>query len=681
MKLLEPYFLYAFLALAIPILIHLFSLQKHKTVLFSNVSFLRQLQQKKSNITKLQKLLLLLIRLLLLSAIILAFCEPYLSKKERLVKTKQIVGLYIDNSFSMEANNDKGELLEQAKNHARSILKAHKGKDDFVFFSNELQGKHQRVIDYNDCLEAIDNTHIVPSILNMKSVIDRFKSITKNELNNPLELYLISDFQKTTCPEYFYTHHTNITTHLLPISSYPQANLAIDTCYLETPNHTLGQQEILSFKVSNTSNELIENLSVKLFINGKQKALSTLKVEPNSKTEAKLIFNNHTIGIQQAYIELSDATIAFDNRLYFNYRVERTTKVLSIHQGMPNKSLTSLFKDPLFEYTSKPLGKLNFSEFKKQNLIILEALSNPTTGFINSLKEYTKQGGNLLIIPSKTLNYNSCKALATALNIPEFTKLNNKKVTISSINKNHIVFNEVFEKYAKSTDYPEVNQYFSLANSYKNSEENILLLNTKEVFLNSYKNGLGSIYLQTSPLGSVANSLEKHALFVPLLYNIASQSSRTQQLYYTLGKDRIISLSETSTSQQWKLKKGSTLELIPEVRTMDQRVQITIPTILEEDGYFSLNNGLEERILSFNYNRQESVLSSWETEELESISKQHPHINVWYKEGLQLEEALKENRSGTPLWKVFILLGLLFILIESLLLKNWKKKAQINLEN
>ena len=146
MRLLEPYFLYAFLALAIPIIIHLFSLQRHKTVYFSNVAFLKQLRQKKGAISKLQKLLLLFTRLLLLSSIILAFGEPYLSKENKAIKSKKIIGIYIDNSFSMSANNEIGPLIEQAKNKARTIVNAHKDKDSFIFISNELQGKHQRII-------------------------------------------------------------------------------------------------------------------------------------------------------------------------------------------------------------------------------------------------------------------------------------------------------------------------------------------------------------------------------------------------------------------------------------------------------------------------------------------------------------------------------------------------------
>ncbi len=680
MKLLEPYFLYAFLALAIPILIHLFSLQRHKTVYFSNVSFLRQLQQKKSNITKLQKLLLLLVRLLLLSAIILAFCEPYISKKETLSKQQNIAGIYIDNSFSMSANNDKGQLIEQAKNNARSVLKAHKGKDKFVFISNDLQGKHQRILAYKACLEAIDNTVVVPTVLPLNLVIDRFKSLVQNELNSSAELYLISDFQKASSPESFYAQDQNLSTHLLPLNSYPQSNLSIDTCYLETPNHTINEQEWLVFEVSNTANQAIENLSVKLYVNGKQKALSSLKIEASSKTLAKLSFNNRTSGHQKAYLELSDANVTFDNRLYFNFEVQESTKVLSIYEKKSHSSLANLYSDPLFKFKQVSMGAFNYAEVNSQNLIILEDVMDPPSGLINVLKEYTNGGGNLLIFPSEKLNISSFKTLADALNIPEFTKLNSKKVKVSELNKNHVIFKDVFEKQALNSTYPEVSSYYSLANTYNSSKENILVLNTNEPFLNSYRNGMGSIYLQTSPLNSAANSIEKHALFVPILFNIATQSAVQDKLYYTIGTDRVVEIKKASSSKDWRIKKDD-LELIPEVRTLDHQVQVNLQNTLQEDGFYSLSNGNSEKILSFNYNRLESDLTAWELEELEENSNLFTHLNVWKKEGLKLEEALKENRSGTPLWRLFILLAVLLILLESVLLKNWKKKAPINLEN
>jgi hypothetical protein len=225
MRLLEPYFLYAFLALAIPIIIHLFSLRKHKTVYFSNVAFLKQIQEKKTHINQIQKRLLLLVRLSALSAIILAFCEPYTHEGEALKKEQKIIGIYLDNSFSMEAENEKGILMEQAKNKARTILSAHKGKDEFIFISNDLQGKHQRLLDAKNCLLAIDETQITASVLNLESILNRWDALKQNEINASAELYLISDFQKANFPIELFTTDSSFTTHLLPIESYPQSNL------------------------------------------------------------------------------------------------------------------------------------------------------------------------------------------------------------------------------------------------------------------------------------------------------------------------------------------------------------------------------------------------------------------------------------------------------------------------
>jgi len=681
MRLLEPYFLYAFLALAIPVLIHLFSLQKHKTVYFSNVAFLKQIRQKKSHINKLQKLLLLLVRLLLLSAVILAFSEPYISQNDAAVKDKKIVGIYIDNSFSMNADNEKGMLIEQAKNNAQNILNAHKDKDEFIFISNELQGKHQRILDYSDCLDAIDQTTIKAPVLNIKSVINRWNALKQNEINAEAELYLISDFQKASFSEEFYTQDSSFTTHLLPINSYPKTNLSIDTCYLESPNHSLGQQEWLYFEVSNESNKKLDNISVKLIINGQQKALSTIAVKAHSKTTTKLSFNNHTSGTQKAYIELTDPAIPFDNRLYFNFDVIEANKVLCIFENTSNKALNTLFRDNIFDYTESNVGVLNLANLNTQNLIILESINNPTSGLINALKLYTENGGNLLIIPAKDMNTDAYKTLAKKLRIPEYTKLNSGKVKVSELNKNHNIFKDVFEKHAKKSDLPEVNQYYSIQNSYFSSEENIMLLNTKEPFINSYSNGSGSIYLMCAPLEKTAGNLERHALFVPLLYNMAIQNSKAESIYYTLGKNRTIHLKSKVNSQQWRIQKGSNIDILPEVRTIDQKILINLQDLIQEDGFYKLTDQEHNKTISFNYDRKESKLTSWDIDDLQKVSEQYEHIKLWQKEGLQLEESIKENRSGTSLWQVFILLALVLLITESLLLKNWKKKTQITPDN
>jgi hypothetical protein len=184
-----------------------------------------------------------------------------------------------------------------------------------------------------------------------------------------------------------------------------------------------------------------------------------------------------------------------------------------------------------------------------------------------------------------------------------------------------------------------------------------------------------------SPLNSEASNLEKHALFVPLLFNMATQSSSAENIYYTLGKDRTIILNQKGNTKQFRIQKGEYIDILPEIRTVDQRIQVKIHDLIQEDGFYTLTNQELQKTLSFNYNRQESNLSSWDIEELQDISKQYAHINLWQKEGLQLEDSLKENRSGTSLWHSFILLALVLLITESLLLKNWNKKTQIKLEN
>ena len=75
----NPEVLYFLWLLIIPILVHLFQLQKFVKVPFTNVAFLQKIIQDSRKSSKLKKWLILATRMILLSAILFAFSEPFFS--------------------------------------------------------------------------------------------------------------------------------------------------------------------------------------------------------------------------------------------------------------------------------------------------------------------------------------------------------------------------------------------------------------------------------------------------------------------------------------------------------------------------------------------------------------------------------------------------------------------------
>src|SRR5262245_66189659 len=80
MSLLNPYFLFGSLALAIPVLIHLVRREKSEIVLFSSLMFLLKVPKQAIRQQKIKNLLLMALRLLILALLVTAFARPYLTQ-------------------------------------------------------------------------------------------------------------------------------------------------------------------------------------------------------------------------------------------------------------------------------------------------------------------------------------------------------------------------------------------------------------------------------------------------------------------------------------------------------------------------------------------------------------------------------------------------------------------------
>src|SRR3974377_1479352 len=78
MTFLTPFVLFGLAAAAIPLLLHLLNLRNLRTVEFSSVRFLKELQKTSLRRVRFKQILLLILRTLLIAAIVLAFSRPAL---------------------------------------------------------------------------------------------------------------------------------------------------------------------------------------------------------------------------------------------------------------------------------------------------------------------------------------------------------------------------------------------------------------------------------------------------------------------------------------------------------------------------------------------------------------------------------------------------------------------------
>ena len=127
----HPEILYFLGLIIIPILVHLFQLQKFKKTPFTNVAFLQKLIQQSRKSSKLKKWLLLLLRIVLFTTLIIAFSQPYLSHKK--AAKKQHIFIYLDNSLSLDSNGKKGNLLQ---NTIKEIIENSSKKETYSLLTN-----------------------------------------------------------------------------------------------------------------------------------------------------------------------------------------------------------------------------------------------------------------------------------------------------------------------------------------------------------------------------------------------------------------------------------------------------------------------------------------------------------------------------------------------------------------
>lgn len=673
----NPGFLYALIALAIPIIVHLFEFRRYKTVLFSNIDFLKAVQKEQKSVSKIRNLLILLARLLTFFFLIMAFAQPFIPISDKENTGSSFISIYIDNSMSMEVLSTSSNLLMEAKSKAKDIVNSLGEDASIQIISNELSGKNRFLLDKSEALLEINEINLSPSVGSLKEINNTFLNVQKREKLGKATLFLISDFQENTFKFEEIQDSLN-TIILVPVTGVVNNNISVDSVWFEAPIVISNQMNNIYVKTTNYGDKDVENLQLTIQEGGRIRPAGLINLSAGESKIDSIPYSTSTTGFNEAQIRITDYPVSFDDNYHITFPVKENVEILAIGESNTNSYIEKAFAGSSqinVDYTS--IQNIKYDAIKSYDLITLIDTDGISTGLVNLLNEYVIEGGNLLVFPpvnkEKVLSN-----LTTTLKTSSYQSYLNSENKVSKINTEEFIFSDVFSDSKQNINLPEVKGYYPISLNSQAAVERILEFRNGSPYLIKESKGQGHVFLCASPLDREQNNLTAIGeIFVPMLYKIALTASATQKLAYTIGSDEAITVSLNNSALNETSDLSFAIEgpnaFIPNQQRINNKLVVKPAESVNADGIYNLVNSNGDILtkIAYNFDRLESDLT---IHDLNNISESLPSnfIITNNNEGSDLPSFFKAMENGKQLWKWCLILALVFILAEVLLIRTKK---------
>ncbi len=668
MNFVAPGFLYALFFLAIPIIIHLFNFRRYKTIYFPQVKFLKAVKKESQSASQLKHLLVLLSRLIALAAIIIAFSQPYGSNEDLTVKAgKKKIQFYLDNSFSMQATDENGVLLESAKQKIYQIMKAYSEADEFQLLTNDFEYSYQAWLSKSEFIDQLQNVDYSPQVKELSQVINRFaEDIEENE---NYDTYLLSDLQKNVLD--IENIDTNLKIILIPLLANESENVSLNKLAFDKPYQLANSQEIINFQLANYGKKE-ENKSVvsQLYINNELKTPFSVEIGSKDSVESQISYTIKSDEIKAAKLLIKDYPIHFDDTLYFNFTVDEKIKVSHLHNEQIEKSIPAIYRnDSLFDYQSISSNSIDFNIMERSPFLIVESQRSMSSGTRQFFAKYLEDGGTIALLLDSDIDQKGYNQLFAELKLEQLLDYQEDKITVKDLNYKAELFNNVFEEIPTNLKLADSKGHYLISNRNAIQKEDLLTYQNNMPALRKYTINKGKLYLFNIPFNDSISNFSKNALFVPILYNMALYSKFKSPLYYQLGETIFIESNNVKESPYRIIGKG--VDLIPRQKREGNTVQLFVESQIKNAGHYSIfQEDKEIKRIALNYNRKESNFSYWTIDEIESIAEERGiSLKTIESEGDVLEGDIQYLMKGEPYWKYFVILALILLALEILLIR------------
>ena len=686
-------------AVAVPLFLHLFNLRQPRTVEFSSLAFVKELQESAVQRVRIKEWLLLALRMLAIACLVLAFAQPTLTSDlggmgASVPTTHAIV---VDNSLSMTADGEGGTYFDQARRKVGGVLETVEENDEVLLWPTAPTGtsRPDPVSNVGVARQALSGLEPQAGARSLaRSVVDAADAAAESDASQAV-VYVASDLQASTLGDSVATNVPDgVQVQLLPVETRTQTNVGISDVTVTSRIAEVDQPVQLEATLVNHGSETLDNYVASVYLEGARVAQATATLEPGLETTVSFTVTPQERGWLGGAVVTEDDDFPADNRHHFSLHVPEERRVLLVRgEGQRAKYVDLALSSEMIadrialQTTAIEENALASAELGQYDAVLLVGPRSLSSGEIDALSRYVNGGGGLLLFPSAQARPEDYNALFGALDAGTFRGFSGSLSadrTVASFGRvdlAHPLFEGVFSQERRredaSVEQPDLYYIMNFRPSGR-AGQTLIELSNGVPFLHEVQHGGGRLLLMAVAPTRNWSDLPVRGLFVPLLYRSvyylsASTSVAGEQL--VAGRSAELRIAGVSSDASLSLHGPGGIEVTPEQRSLFGATLLQIGETLTEPGLYDVRAGTTQvRRIAVNVAPAESALRTAAPDEAATALQEATAAPVQTVAEAGTEavgEVLRTQRAGTEIWNVFLLLALIFLAAEMLVASQW----------
>ena len=675
MTFLTPSVLWFLGAVSIPILIHLLSRLRINKVEFSTVRFIKQLETSSIRKMQIQKILLLLLRILALASLVLMMAQPvtqgfmpgWLAAEQdaRLV-------MIIDNSASMTVKDGKKTFLDRSKNETMTLVPLFKDETQItiaqtcppkVVFTGRSNDPGLRTsVKSIEPTASYDNIwQNINGLLRDKTIIEPIKEcVIFSDLMHVPDSSFSSGIGNLDDWKFYF---------IQPGPIYD--NLAVKDVSSINRIKTLNQLVKLDTRIQNTGTLQKPNVPLELLFNNQRVGQVVSEFDPGK--EKKFLFQAYPaeVGIVEGRIILPKDDYELDNSWYVSMPIMEQIRCGIIGATAEDITILEMILraiDPENQFLtieSRIQPGLNRLFLDDIDVAVIHNPQGLTEEGVKDLNTFLKEGGGVVWFQGDPEGREFHPDLFKKTGFPNPESLVNAGQGFFStrIAGEHSDLLQNIQVRNLEKELPEIFTY--VKTSLESNHETHWTMNNGDPLLLEFSKGSGTVFYFSTLLDLRWNDLPVRGIVVPLMYRlmVLTGTDEINTAAVLINESKWIPVEESKFRNKWEVvsPSGKTEMIVPEY----DREGITISVTDELGIYQVYSNG--EFFTSFptRLHYQEYIQPRIGQKDIESILPKNQ--TRWLTIQDKFAAVFSETRQGKSLWKLFLLAAMIFLLAETII--------------